>query len=89
MSGSHSKTLVQCFFGSCAWRTVGAKTHDEAQFQKQIFWKSLWMTGADCSMIALPVMAFLWPDFQLWRRLRKFQHGDLLPQVKINWGNLL
>ena len=41
------------------------------------------------SMLILPVLAFLWPDFQLWRRRlrpprrRKLQDVDLLPQVKM------
>ena len=39
-------------------------------------------------MLVLPVLAFLWPDFQLRRRLRprKLQDVDLLPQVKIHHG---
>ena len=41
------------------------------------------------SMLILPVLAFLWPDFQLRRRRlrpprrRKLQDVDLLPQVKM------
>ena len=45
------------------------------------------------SMLILPVLAFLWPDFQLRRRRRrlrprrKLQDVDLLPQVKMPMRN--